>query len=174
LSIWALGFGYFLFYLPYSGLTKAVTTGLLPGMHGGVTGFEVLPVSVAATLVLMWSFITAKGWWGYARHREILGIKIPAPAGGTFVSGLCMGSIIATTTLAFSFAGTSIVLVLVLLRAGVLILGPVVDMSLGRRVRWFSWTAMGISLLACTVALPGLTNHPPTSLPPPPILFFLP
>jgi protein-tyrosine-phosphatase len=154
-----LGFGYFVFYLPYSGLTKAVTKGLLPGMHGSVSGFEVLPVSAVATLVMIWGFITAKGWWEYAGHRYILGIRLPAPSAGTFVSGLCMGAIIATTTLAFSFAGASIVLVLVLLRAGVLILGPIVDVSLGRRVRWFSWCAMGISLLACTVALADVTNY---------------
>jgi len=159
LSIWALGFGYFVFYLPYSGLTKAVTKGLLPGMHGGVSGFEVLPLSVAATMVFMWGFVTVKGWWEYAGHREVFGIKLPVPSAGTFVSGLCMGAIIATTTLAFSFAGASIVLVLVLLRAGVLMLGPVVDVSLGRRVRWFSWTAMGISLVACAVALADISNY---------------
>ena len=28
LGIWALGFGYFIFYTPYSGLTKALTKGL--------------------------------------------------------------------------------------------------------------------------------------------------
>jgi protein-tyrosine-phosphatase len=128
-------------------------------MPGNVSGVEVLPVSAAATLVVMWGFISAKRWWEYAGHWTILGMSLPLPSPGTFVSGLCMAAIIATTTLAFSFAGTSIVLVLVLLRAGVLVLGPIVDVSVGRRVRWFSWSAMAISLLACTVALADVTNY---------------
>ena len=31
LGIWALGLGYYLSYTPYSGLTKALSTGLLTG-----------------------------------------------------------------------------------------------------------------------------------------------
>ena len=32
LGIWGLGLGYYLFYTPYSGLTKALSQGLLPGV----------------------------------------------------------------------------------------------------------------------------------------------
>src|SRR5205085_6967857 len=47
----------------------------------------------------------------------------------------------------------SIVLVLVLLRGGVLILAPLVDTLFRRRVRWFSWAAMFVSLAAVLVVL---------------------
>ncbi len=159
LSIWALGFGYFVFYTPYSGLTKGITNGLLPGMSRPLTGFELLPVSVLATVIGIYGFITVMGWWKYAGHRNVLGLSVPVPSRPTILSGFCMATIIATTTLAFSFSGASILFVLILLRGGVLIIGPVVDTMLGRRVRWFSWAAMWVSLLSLIVTLMDVRNY---------------
>lgn len=59
---------------------------------------------------------------------------------------------IATTTLAYTFTGISIVFMMLLLRGGVLILAPIVDAVSGRRVRWFSAVALGLSLAALVVA----------------------
>jgi protein-tyrosine-phosphatase len=70
-----------------------------------------------------------------------------------------MATIMGTTTLAFTFAGLSIVLVLVLLRGGTLIIAPVVDHIVGRRVRWFSWAAMFLSLLAVSAVLVDAANY---------------
>ena len=53
LEIWWLGLGFYLFYTPYSGLTKALSSGLLPGTHGLVKGTVLLPVSAIATVVGM-------------------------------------------------------------------------------------------------------------------------
>jgi len=36
---WGLGLGYYLFYTPYSGLTKALSNGLLPGWAGARDSF---------------------------------------------------------------------------------------------------------------------------------------
>src|SRR5258705_8303587 len=77
----------------------------------------------------------------------------------TFLSGVCMATIMGTTTLAFTFGGLSIVLVLVLLRAGTLIIAPVVDAIVHRRVRWFSWAAMFVSLTAVIVVLRDASNY---------------
>jgi protein-tyrosine-phosphatase len=159
LGIWALGFGYFVFYTPYSALTKASSSGLFSSSGAPIPGPELLPVSIAATLVTMFLIITIAGWWRYAGRRRIFGVSIPFPNLWTFLSGLCIGLIIATTTLAFTFAGSSILFVLVLLRGGILILGPLVDISLHRRVRWFSWTAMSVSLLALLVVLADVSNY---------------
>lgn len=159
LGIWGLGFGYFVFYTPYSALTKAISNGLLSSDRNPVYGPELLPVSVTATVVTMFGIITAARWWRYAGRRTFFGLSIPFPNRWTFLSGLCIATIIGTTTLAFSFSGISIVLVLVLLRGGTLIIGPIVDKSLGRRVRWFSWTAMSVSLLALFVALADVSNY---------------
>src|SRR6266850_5977656 len=141
LGIWSLGLGFYLFYTPYSGLTKALSNGLLPGMHGPVRGTVLLPISAIATAVGMLSFITGMRWWKYAGHREFFGISIPFPRRLTFLSGVCMATIMGTTTLAFTFEGVSIVLVLVLLRGGVLVIAPLVDAIVHRRVRWFSCVA---------------------------------
>jgi len=158
LAIWALGLGYFVFYTPYSGLTKALTSGLIPQI-GSISGFELLPLSAVATVAGMLGFISVMGWWKYAGRRQVLALSLPFPTIWTFLSGLCMATIIGTTTLAFSFSGASIVFVLILLRGGVLIIGPVVDALARRRVRWFSWAAMIVSLLALAVALEDVENY---------------
>src|SRR5262245_44975187 len=159
LTIWALGLGYFISYTPYSGLTKALSNGLLPGAGGPVKGTVLLPISAIATVIGMFSFITIKGWWKYAGRRQFLGYQIPFPRLLTFLSGVCLATIMGTTTLAFSFAGLSIVVVLVLLRGGTLIIAPVVDRIVGRRVRWFSWTAMFVSLAAVLMALSEASSY---------------
>src|ERR1043166_2907532 len=159
LAIWAFGLGYYISYTPYSGLTKALSNGLLPGVGGPVKGTVLLPISAIATVAGMFSFITIKGWWKYAGRREFFGYQIPFPRLLTFLSGVCMATIMGTTTLAFSFAGLSIVLVLVLLRGGTLVIAPVVDRIVGRRVRWFSWTAMFVSLAAVLMAFSDASSY---------------
>ena len=159
LGIWALGLGYFLFYTPYSGLTRALSEGILPGAHGPLRGTVLLPASIAAVVVGMLGFITVMNWWKYAGRREFFKIRIPFPRRLTFLSGICMATIMGTTTLAFAFEGVSIVLVLVLLRGGVLIIAPLVDTIVRRRVRWFCWAAMLISLMAVLVVLGDAANY---------------
>jgi protein-tyrosine-phosphatase len=159
LIIWGLGLGYYFSYTPYSGLTKALSSGLLPGVHGKVQGAVLLPVSAIATVIGMFAFITVVGWWKYAGRREFFGVSVPFPRKLTFLSGVCLATIMGTTTLAFSFAGLSIVLVLVLLRGGTLVIAPIVDHIVGRRVRWFSWAAMLVSLAAVLVALSEASSY---------------
>jgi protein-tyrosine-phosphatase len=159
LQIWALGLGFYIFYTPYSGLTKALSSGLLPGTNGLVKGTVLLPLSAIGTVIGMLGFITVMGWWKYAGRRNVFGVSIPFPRRLTFLSGVCMATIMGTTTLAFTFGGLSIVLVLVLLRGGTLIIAPIVDHIVGRRVRWFSWTAMFVSLAAVLVILSDAANY---------------
>ena len=159
LAIWALGLGYYISYTPYSGLTKALSTGLLAGTNGPVKGPVLLPISAIATVIGMLSFITVKRWWKYAGRREFFGVQVPFPRPLTFLSGVCMATIMGTTTLAFTFGGLSIVVVLVLLRGGTLVIAPIVDRIVGRRVRWFSWTAMVVSLAAVLVALSEASSY---------------
>jgi hypothetical protein len=144
-SIWLYAFGYFACYAPYSALTKAMSSGLYRGL-GKVSGFAILPASTMASLVGMAVFITTMGWWKHATHSNILGVRVPRPGPRTFVSGLCSGAIIGTTTLAYTFSGVSIVFMMLLMRGGVLVLAPIVDAVSGRRVRWFSWTALLLSI----------------------------
>lgn len=155
LSIWFHAFGYFACYVPYSALTKALSSGLLPGMRKGFSGFELLPVTNLASLAGMFAFISLVGWWKYAGRREIFGRSVPVPGIWTFFSGVCTAGIIATTTLAYTFSGVSIVFMMLLMRGGVLVIAPLVDIVSRRRVRWFSWLALALSFSALLVAFFG-------------------
>lgn len=137
--VWLFAFGYFAAYAPYAALIKLVTPG---GIHSPA-GFDLLPATIAGTLIVMPVLIALMGWWKYFRipDRHIL------------ISGTGTALIIACTTLAYTFRGVSIVLALLLMRGGVLVLAPLVDAAFGRRVRWFSWVALALSLLAVFIAL---------------------
>ena len=115
LGIWALTLGYFLAYIPYSGFSKAITSGLLTEGRL-VPGPELLPSSLVSTAITILIFITVMGWWRYARKRRLLGVNVLFPRRQTLISGFSFATIIITTTLAYSFSGISIVLALVLMR----------------------------------------------------------
>ncbi len=153
-SIWSFALGYFLSYVPYAALTKAITAQMpmLPGVAAPIGGLSLLPLSVAASVVGMFTFITAMGWWQYAGRRPILGRDLPCPSRWTFLSGMCTALIIGTTTLAYTFQGVSIVFMMLLMRGGLLIIAPVVDAVSRRHVRWFSWIAVLLSLGALLAA----------------------
>ena len=99
--------------------------------------------------------ITYQGWWKYARRR---------PRALVVLSGLGTAIIIGTTTLAFAFTGVSIIFALLLMRGGVLIIAPTVDLLYRRRVRWFSWAALGFTVPALLVALVDVNNYSLTPL----------
>ena len=127
-SIWGFAFGYFACYIPYSLMTKIMSKGLLPALHGrSLDGFVILPVVAVATLLTMILVISLLGWWKYATHSKIFGLSLPRPTKWTFLSGLFTSLIIGTTTLAYTFESVSIVLAMLLMRGGVLITGPIVD-----------------------------------------------
>lgn len=154
LSIWWLAFGYFACYAPYSALTKAITRGFIHTTHP-VSGFELLPVTVFASLCGMLTFLTTMGWWKYAGHRRVLGASLPMPTRWTAFSGVCTAVVIMTTTLAYTFRGVSIVFIMLLMRGGVLVIAPINDFFAKRKVRWYSWFGLGLSLVALLVAEHG-------------------
>jgi hypothetical protein len=147
-SIWWFAFGYFACYAPYSALSKALSDGLIPGMAGKISGFALLPITALASLVGMFIFITAMGWWKHAGRLRLGGLRIPWPGRWTFLSGLCTATIIPTTTLAYTFSDVSIIFMMLLMRGGLLVLAPLIDALARRKVRWYSWTALFLSLAA--------------------------
>lgn len=153
-SIWWWALGYFACYVPYSALTRTLSSGGL-GAHR-VGSLELLPVTSLAATLTMLAFLSLTGWWRHAGRRVWCGLAIPSPSRLTLISGLCSAGIIATTTLAYSLSGVSLVLVALLMRGGVLVLAPVIDQLTGRPVRATSWLALGLSLAAMLAALaPG-------------------
>ena len=155
LRIWWLALGYFVFYVPYSFLIKIVTSRFWPGLDDTVSGFRLLPGVVIAVAILLPLIITYQGWWKYASRR---------PRGLVILSGLGTAIIIGTTTLNFTFTGVSIIFALLLMRGGVLIIAPMVDLLYRRRVRWFSWVALGFTVPALLVALVDVNNYSLTPL----------
>ena len=148
---WRLAFGYFLSYIFYISMVRALNGGLLPGQPR-LPGLAILPGAALATSLTMTLTIWALGWWKYAGTRRVFGMVVPWPSSSTIVSGLSFAVIIWTTTLAYSFAGISILLALLVMRGGVLSLAPIVDRLSGRRVHWDAWVALALSLCALVVA----------------------
>lgn len=153
LAIWGYAFGYFACYAPYSALTKLLSQGKIAGMPRALTGFELLPITTTASLVAMAVFLTAARFWRYAGRREVLGVSVPFPSKWTFLSGLATAAVIATTTLAYTFSGVSIVFMMLLMRGGMLVMAPIVDTVSRRAVRWYSWVALALSLGALLTAV---------------------
>lgn len=156
LGIALLCFGYFASYVPFTMMTKMITKGMFPGMEGvGFTGFEIQPATALGSFIGMYAFITLAGWWKYSTHSKIFGLSIPRPQWFTFISGLCTSCVIVTTVLSYTFSGISIVFAMLLMRGGVLVIAPVVDLIVKRRKRniyWPSWVASGLSFGALIVA----------------------
>ena len=155
LNIWWYAFGYFAAYIPYSALTKALSDGLLPGAPRKFSGFILLPVLGLASVFGNWFFTSLLGWWKYASRRRIFGFAIPVPGKLTLLAGICTAAIIPTTSLAYTFTGVSIVFIMLLMRGGVLIIAPLVDSISGRKVHWYSWTALALALSALWVGFAG-------------------
>jgi len=153
-SVWLWAFGYFAAYAPYSALTKALTSGLLEGVPK-LSGTALLPISVLASALGMYVMLTALGWWGYATPWQVGGLTLRRPRLLTLVSGACTSAIVLTTTLAYTFDGVSIVFAMLLMRGGVLVIAPFVDLLAKRHVRWFSWLALALSVASLLAAFAG-------------------
>jgi uncharacterized membrane protein YdcZ (DUF606 family) len=151
-SIWWWAFGYFAAYAPYSALTKALSDGKLGAK---VPGNTILPLSTFTSLLVMLLFMWGTGWMKSATQRTVFGRSIPTPTRWTALSGLCGATILTTTTLAYTISGVSIVFMMLLMRGGMLAMAPIVDAISGRKVRWFSWVALGLTMSSLVVAIFG-------------------
>ena len=173
-SIWWFAFGYFAVYIPYSFGTKVLTKGLLADntMDAAqkaaltVSSGELLPPTILASIVVMIIFISSMRWWKYATQWHLGGLSLPRPRLSTLFSGICTGVVVVTTTLAYTINGVTIVTAMLFMRGGMLIMSPIVDTLFKRHVRWFSWAALGMSLLALIVSSPasGLPRPAPRGL----------
>jgi len=159
LGIWSLAFGYFAFYAPYSALVRITSSRTLPGVDAAGSRVAMVLAAGVATALVSPLIVLALGWWRHAGRRTVLGVDVFWPARTTVLAGLATAVIIYATTLMYSFSGVSIVLAMLLMRAGVLMLAPIVDGMFGRRVRWFSWTAFALSLLALTAVAAELPAY---------------
>lgn len=149
ISIWWWAFGYFAAYVPYSALTKALSDGRLGEK---VAGNAILPLSTFASFIAMIAFLGGTGWWRSATRTSF---GFPRPTLWTAASGLCGATILTTTTLAYTISGVSIVFMMLLLRGGLLMLAPIIDLVSGRKVQVLSWVALALTLSSLLVTFIG-------------------
>ena len=157
-NIWVLAFGYLVFYAPYSALTKALSSGSLT-LQGAISGAELLPFVLLGTVITMPAIIACLGWYRYTDCFRVSPQKFIWPSRWALFSGVSFSIIIAATTLAYSFEGVSVIFALLLMRGGVLVLSPIVDFMFGRRVRWYSWLGLTLSLLAVGMSLINVDEY---------------
>lgn len=159
-------FCYFLAYLPNVMITRWVATIADTALGRPLTGLETLPASLIVSLVLTYLFIWLSGWHRDAHAIEIAGRRIPAPTRWTLLSGIGTSLVLFTVPLSYTFQGVSIPFIQLIMRGDILIIAPLVDMAFGKRVRWFSWVALAMVMLALLVTLSdrGGLNLPPLAL----------
>ena len=157
---------YLLSYLPNVIVTKLVTSRPHEGLGRPLTGLETLPASLIVSLVLTYAFIWLSGWYRDANSVRPLGMRVPWPTRYTFLSGIGTALILCTVPLSFTFVGVSIPFIQLLMRGDILLIAPIVDLAFGRKVHWWSWTAlvMVAAALAITLAARGGLGLPPLAL----------
>jgi len=168
-AIWWLALGYFVFYIPYSALVKALSSGLLqePGMISpatNVSGLEILPAVLIGTVITMPVILFSLGWYRYMGRARLFGYNVPLPSPWAACSGIAFSIIIVTTTLAYTFQGVSIIFALLLMRGGVLIMSPLIDRFFSRPVNWYSWLGFGFSILTLAISIILLPDYTVTGL----------
>lgn len=146
-------FLYLLAYLPNVIVTKLVTSMPHAGLGRPLTGLETLPASLIINMVLTWGFIWLSGWHKDANKIALGPVRVPFPTRYTFLSGLGTALVLFTVPLSFTIPDVSIPFIQLLMRGDILIIAPLVDMMFGRRVRWWSWTALAMVLFALVIAL---------------------
>jgi|HigsolmetaAR202D_1030399.scaffolds.fasta_scaffold00105_24 hypothetical protein len=154
---------YFLSYVPNILLTKYATSYVHPELGRPLTGLETLPSTLIMNLVLTYAFIWYSGWYRFSNQMQVGRWRIPVPTRYTFISGIGTACILFTVPLSYTFTNVSIPFIQLLMRGDILIIAPLVDFIYGRRVRWWSWTALvlvAISLLLVIQQRGGLRLPP--------------
>lgn len=157
---------YFIFYLPNVIITKLVTSTPHPQLGRPLTGLETLPASLIISTVLTYLFIWWAGWHKDANGVMIAGRRIPVPTKWTLISGFGTALVLFTVPLSFTFENVSIPFMQLLMRGDILLIAPLVDLAFGRRVRWWSWTALVLVLgaMILTVSDRGGFYLPPLAI----------
>ena len=144
---------YFLTYLPNVIITKLVTSTPHPGLGRPLTGLETLPASLIISMVLTYLFIWLSGWHRDAHGVRIAGARVPVPTRYTLLSAIGTALVLFTVPLSFTFQGVSIPFIQLLMRGDILLIAPLVDLIFRRQVRWWSWAALAMVLIALVITL---------------------
>ncbi len=157
---------YLLIYAPYVVLTRLVTQMPVGKLGRHLTGTETLPATFIISLILTFSFIWLSGWHKKATGVQLAAIRLPVPTIYTFLSGVGTALVLFTVPLSFTIDGVSIPFIQLLMRGDILIVAPLVDLMFRRKVRWWSWLALVVVLIALIIVVKdrGNLNLPPIAI----------
>lgn len=157
---------YFLAYLPNVIITKLVTSTPNAALGRPLTGLETLPASLIINLVLTYAFIWLSGWHKDANAVQVGATRVPVPTRYTVLSGIGTSLVLFTVPLSFTFEGVGIPFIQLIMRGDILVIAPLVDLMFGRKVRWWSWTALVLVLIALVITLSdrGGLHLPPLAI----------
>jgi drug/metabolite transporter (DMT)-like permease len=157
---------YVSFYIPYMVIARALSSFVMPGEERTLSGLETLPPVLILGSVFTLVFIVAMGWHRKANQVVMLGVSLPCPRWSTLLSGVGAAMLLFTVPLSLTFEGVSIPYMQLLMRGDVLLIAPLIDILFGRRVRWWSWVALGLVLigLALTIGARGGLHLPPLAI----------
>jgi uncharacterized membrane protein YdcZ (DUF606 family) len=142
--------------VPLQMMTKMASGGLLPSFAGiKFSSFEILPLYAVGNVLANAAFLTLSGWWRNISVTKRLGITIPKIRWYIFISGICTVGQIFSAIWAYAYGGASLAVVSILMKGGVLMLAPIVDVIAKKRRRkiyWPSLVAAVLSFLALMIA----------------------
>lgn len=154
-----LALGYLLAYVPFAALIRALSTGLVPGVDDENGGLVLLPAAAIGLTIGAVAFLWLSGWWQSIGLRQGEGRRGRFPGRAMLFAGAALALVVGTTIVNFTFVGISILWILLMMRAGTLVLAPVTDLVRHRRIRGYAWAGLGLSLLAIAVALGGVDAY---------------
>lgn len=151
--LWIVVLAYLALWLPNITATRLLATVAAPGVGRPVTGLEMLGPLTCLTTVCIWGFIGLSGWWRSAHTVRVLGLSVPYPTSWRLLAAVAGALLAISTPLSFTFPNVSVPFIQLLMKGGVLIIAPLVDLATGRRVRWFCWTALALALAGLAATL---------------------
>lgn len=157
---------YLLLYLPNVMITRFITTTPHPELGRPLTGLETLPASLIISMVLTYLFIWLSGWHRDANAVQIGSARVPIPTRFTLLSSVGTALVLFTVPLSFTIPDVSIPFMQLLMRGDILVIAPLLDIAFGRKVRWWSWVALAMVLVALALTLfeRGGFNLPPLAI----------
>lgn len=152
LEVVLLSLGVMLTYIPVMTLTRMASQGLFPSHRGMVVGwFEIMPLYCVGIIVLSVAFSFLTGWNRFSRQFTFLGLSLPIPRWFVVLSSVMIIGQIITMQWIYAYGGISIVFASLLMKGGLFVVAPLVDLTMRsrrRRIYWPSWVASVMSLAA--------------------------